>query len=198
MANKSKGYVQGSLDSVESFFQKAQASVEGLNLSIPEMNLRLPQSIRNLLLTKSSKIEESKIVNQKSRKADNKQQSGEGGDGGSNGNGGDSAAAAAAVAAAAGFTLYSNDDEDEEEEEEEDEAVEKSRNKKKKKNDYGISAQDEQLMMLTKKLIEIRSILMSIDHNETLKLPSIVVIGSQSSGKSSVLEAIVGHEFLPK
>jgi dynamin-like GTPase MGM1, mitochondrial len=29
-------------------------------------------------------------------------------------------------------------------------------------------------------------------------LPSIVVIGSQSSGKSSVLEAIVGHEFLPK
>ncbi|CAG8577586.1 8482_t:CDS:2, partial [Cetraspora pellucida] len=31
-----------------------------------------------------------------------------------------------------------------------------------------------------------------------LKLPSIVVIGSQSSGKSSVLEAIVGHEFLPK
>ncbi|KAI7907140.1 P-loop containing nucleoside triphosphate hydrolase protein [Cokeromyces recurvatus] len=58
--------------------------------------------------------------------------------------------------------------------------------------------QNEQLMMLTKKLIEIRSILMSIDHNETLKLPSIVVIGSQSSGKSSVLEAIVGHEFLPK
>jgi len=36
------------------------------------------------------------------------------------------------------------------------------------------------------------------DHNETLKLPSIVVVGSQSSGKSSVLEAIVGHEFLPK
>ena len=53
-------------------------------------------------------------------------------------------------------------------------------------------------MMLTKKLIEIRGILLSIDHNETLKLPSIVVIGSQSSGKELVLEAIVGHEFLPK
>lgn len=54
------------------------------------------------------------------------------------------------------------------------------------------------LMLLTKKLIEIRSILMSIDHDDALQLPSIVVIGSQSSGKSSVLEAIVGHEFLPK
>ncbi|VDB83809.1 unnamed protein product [Peniophora sp. CBMAI 1063] len=54
------------------------------------------------------------------------------------------------------------------------------------------------LMSLTKKLIEIRSLLLSIDQSDALKLPSIVVIGSQSSGKSSVLEAIVGHEFLPK
>lgn len=54
------------------------------------------------------------------------------------------------------------------------------------------------LMLLTKKLIEIRGILLSIDHAETLQLPSIVVVGSQSSGKSSVLESIVGHEFLPK
>lgn len=54
------------------------------------------------------------------------------------------------------------------------------------------------LMHLTRKLIEIRSMLLSIDKSDALKLPSIVVIGSQSSGKSSVLEAIVGHEFLPK
>ncbi|KZP09635.1 hypothetical protein FIBSPDRAFT_818551 [Athelia psychrophila] len=54
------------------------------------------------------------------------------------------------------------------------------------------------LMHLTKKLIEIRSMLLSIDQSDALKLPSIVVIGSQSSGKSSVLEAVVGHEFLPK
>lgn len=196
MANKSRGFVQDSLNSVESFFQKAQASVQGIDVSIPELHLRLPQSIRNLLLSKSTQVEESKAVNHKSTKSEHS--GGNNGDGGSNGGGGgDSAAAAAAVAAAAGFTLYSNGDE-EEEEESEDEAVEKSRSKRKKKNDYGISAQDEQLMMLTKKLIEIRSILMSIDHNETLKLPSIVVIGSQSSGKSSVLEAIVGHEFLPK
>lgn len=64
----------------------------------------------------------------------------------------------------------------------------------------GLSLDERQngLMHLTKKLIEIRSMLLSIDQNDALKLPSIVVIGSQSSGKSSVLEAIVGHQFLPK
>ncbi|KAK4058297.1 mitochondrial dynamin GTPase Msp1 [Microbotryomycetes sp. JL221] len=54
------------------------------------------------------------------------------------------------------------------------------------------------LMLLTRKLIEIRSILLSIGEEAGLTLPSIVVVGSQSSGKSSVLEAIVGREFLPK
>lgn len=55
------------------------------------------------------------------------------------------------------------------------------------------------LMHLTRQLIEVRNILKTIDHTgEEIALPSIVVIGSQSSGKSSVLEAVVGHEFLPK
>jgi dynamin 1-like protein len=31
-----------------------------------------------------------------------------------------------------------------------------------------------------------------------LKLPQIVVIGSQSTGKSSLLESIIGKEFLPR
>ncbi|KAG6915869.1 hypothetical protein DXG01_009477 [Tephrocybe rancida] len=62
----------------------------------------------------------------------------------------------------------------------------------------GLDPRQNGLMHLTRKLIEIRSMLLSIDQSDALKLPSIVVIGSQSSGKSSVLEAIVGHEFLPK
>uniref|UniRef100_H3ATZ3 Dynamin-1-like protein n=2 Tax=Latimeria chalumnae TaxID=7897 RepID=H3ATZ3_LATCH len=33
---------------------------------------------------------------------------------------------------------------------------------------------------------------------EVIQLPQIVVIGSQSSGKSSVLESIVGRDFLPR
>lgn len=57
---------------------------------------------------------------------------------------------------------------------------------------------DEDLMVLTKKLIEVRNLLKTVDNNANMTLPSIVVVGSQSSGKSSVLEAIVGHEFLPK
>ncbi|TGZ84764.1 hypothetical protein EX30DRAFT_300266 [Ascodesmis nigricans] len=54
------------------------------------------------------------------------------------------------------------------------------------------------MMVLTRKMIEIRNILTKVGQTAALQLPSIVVIGSQSSGKSSVLEAIVGHEFLPK
>lgn len=60
------------------------------------------------------------------------------------------------------------------------------------------AAKDDQMMVLTKKMIEIRNILSQVGQSGALTLPSIVVIGSQSSGKSSVLEAIVGHEFLPK
>lgn len=188
-------------DSIESFFAKAQAAVEGVDISIPEIRIRLPESVRNLL-TKSKTVEEPKVVNHKLSEVPKEESKGSNGSGsGNNNGGGDEAAAAAAAATAAGMAMYLNEEEEEEEEEDEEEIERKERekrNKKKKKNEYGISVQDEQLMMLTKKLIEIRSILMSIDHNETLRLPSIVVIGSQSSGKSSVLEAIVGHEFLPK
>ena len=59
-------------------------------------------------------------------------------------------------------------------------------------------ARDDQMMVLTRKMIEIRNMLQQVGQGSSLTLPSIVVIGSQSSGKSSVLEAIVGHEFLPK
>ena len=66
-------------------------------------------------------------------------------------------------------------------------------------DDDGPKTSTEELMHLTRQLIEVRNILKSVDHDSNyLTLPSIVVIGSQSSGKSSVLEAIVGHEFLPK
>jgi dynamin 1-like protein len=34
--------------------------------------------------------------------------------------------------------------------------------------------------------------------NDSLDLPQIVVVGSQSAGKSSVLENIVGRDFLPR
>lgn len=73
-----------------------------------------------------------------------------------------------------------------------------SDSRKETQDTLSLDARQNGLMHLTRKLIEIRSMLLSIDQSDALKLPSIVVIGSQSSGKSSVLEAIVGHEFLPK
>lgn len=59
-------------------------------------------------------------------------------------------------------------------------------------------------LSLTKKMHIIKELIASMrelnpEASATLDamLPSIVVIGSQSSGKSSVLEAIVGQHFLP-
>ena len=34
--------------------------------------------------------------------------------------------------------------------------------------------------------------------DSTVELPVVAVVGSQSSGKSSVLEALVGRDFLPR
>ncbi|KAH1488375.1 hypothetical protein LV164_000982 [Aspergillus fumigatus] len=104
------------------------------------------------------------------------------GSGGSSGRGSpkESRAGAGVVGVAAGSAFgYSQSDEDE---------VRHARQ----------IAEDDQMMLLTRKMIEIRNILQTVGQSGTLTLPSIVVIGSQSSGKSSVLEAIVGHEFLPK
>ena len=104
------------------------------------------------------------------------------GSGGSSGGGGSprqsGAGAAAAAVSGAAFGYQQSPEDDERSREE--------------------VARDDQMMLLTKKMIEIRSILQTVGQSEALTLPSIVVIGSQSSGKSSVLEAIVGHEFLPK
>ena len=106
-----------------------------------------------------------------------------GGNGGPNGPGGSpkkagSGTAMAGAASAAAFGLDSDSEDDTRPDEH--------------------AAKDDQMMMLTKKMIEIRGLLQTVGQSDALTLPSIVVIGSQSSGKSSVLEAIVGHEFLPK
>ena len=38
----------------------------------------------------------------------------------------------------------------------------------------------------------------AINLRGTIELPQIVVVGGQSTGKSSVLESIVGRDFLPR
>lgn len=53
----------------------------------------------------------------------------------------------------------------------------------------------EQLIPIASKL---QDVLGALGQNTTLDLPQIVVVGGQSSGKSSVLEGIVGRSFLPR
>lgn len=127
------------------------------------------------------------------------------GDNGGADNGGPGGGSGAAGTAAAAGALLSEEDESSENSDDEDVDDRYARNavdddeedddehKKKIKDNT-----DDQILNLTKQMIEIRNLLSKIDQNDSLKLPSIVVVGSQSSGKSSVLEAIVGKQFLPK
>lgn len=46
---------------------------------------------------------------------------------------------------------------------------------------------------------KLREVLSTVGERDTeLQLPLVAVVGSQSSGKSSVLEALVGRDFLPR
>ncbi|XP_047053882.1 dynamin-related protein 3B-like isoform X2 [Lolium rigidum] len=45
---------------------------------------------------------------------------------------------------------------------------------------------------------KLQDIFAQLGSNSTIDLPQVAVVGSQSSGKSSVLEALVGRDFLPR
>ncbi|GMM30117.1 dynamin-related GTPase [Martiniozyma asiatica (nom. inval.)] len=115
-----------------------------------------------------------------------------GGSGGDAGGGGEVTVATAAAA----IGLHNNDDDEDDDDltlvdDDDEEADEEEENRQRE-------FLEDQMMNLTRQMIEIRNILLNISGSTDLRLPSIVVIGSQSSGKSSVLESIVGQEFLPK
>ncbi|PKK69710.1 hypothetical protein RhiirC2_747881 [Rhizophagus irregularis] len=154
----------------------------GIKSAVGSVEIHVPEFLANIFSSKSGPSVTSSSIQMESdrprfiKKEDENNNSSD-----SSGGGTGATAAAATVGAATLFSMNEQEDED-------------VRNA----SDKSIPAQDNQFMLLTNQLIEVRNILMSIDHNEALRLPSIVVIGSQSSGKSSVLEAIVGHEFLPK
>jgi GTPase SAR1 family protein len=52
----------------------------------------------------------------------------------------------------------------------------------------------DQLIPVINKLLDV----VAVVESSPIDLPQIVVVGSQSSGKSSVLEAICGRDFLPR
>ncbi len=47
-------------------------------------------------------------------------------------------------------------------------------------------------------VIKVVDDLRDVGLQQIISLPRIVVVGSQSAGKSSVLESIVGYDFLPR
>ena len=56
-------------------------------------------------------------------------------------------------------------------------------------------AQMDKLIPLVMKLQDAFNV---ISARNSIELPQIVVVGAQSTGKSSVLESIVGRDFLPR
>ncbi|CAG8387992.1 unnamed protein product [Penicillium salamii] len=63
------------------------------------------------------------------------------------------------------------------------------------KGAYIMASLGEDLLVTVNKL---QDLVFNTIGNDSLDLPQIVVVGSQSSGKSSVLENIVGRDFLPR
>ncbi|KAF9106902.1 dynamin-like GTPase mgm1 [Mortierella sp. AM989] len=186
LSNKGTDWAMGLADEVKSLVTSVKSTMNEVHL--PELSL--PEFLTPLFRG-STLDEKSSLVDKSSTGVDAQdgprfiRKSSTGGNKNNeedpqHNDGGGGAAVAAAAAAAAAVLAKSKSEEQE------------------SPRPSGIPPHDGDFMLLTKKLIEVRNVLNSIDHNDTLKLPSIVVIGSQSSGKSSVLEAIVGHEFLPK
>jgi len=61
-----------------------------------------------------------------------------------------------------------------------------------------LNSQDNELFKKLRNLINLIDQLRDCGVNEYIKLPRICTLGTQSSGKSSVLESIVGLDFLPR
>lgn len=55
-----------------------------------------------------------------------------------------------------------------------------------------------QLDHLIPLIMKLQDAFNAINQRGTIQLPQIVVVGGQSTGKSSVLESIVGRDFLPR
>ena len=163
------GWVTSAQETATDLFDSASDNFKSVQAKLSELEFPNVETPQFLKDMFASRGEGSE---QKSSGSDGEE--GSSGSGGKSPKGGDDAALAALMAATLAAPSYSED----------------------KGQDSTI--QSNELMLLTRKLIGIRTMLLEIDQNDALKLPSIVVIGSQSSGKSSVLEAIVGHEFLPK
>ena len=65
-------------------------------------------------------------------------------------------------------------------------------------SEAGADGDDALLFSNLKNLIKTIDELRDVGLQQYIKLPRIVAVGSQSTGKSSVIEAIAGYDFLPR
>lgn len=68
----------------------------------------------------------------------------------------------------------------------------------KKENDSEDTGEGGLLWNMLRKFVNLIDELRDLGLQEHINLPRIAVLGTQSAGKSSVLESIVGLDFLPR
>lgn len=81
-------------------------------------------------------------------------------------------------------------------------------NNEESQEEVAVREPDSQWMDLTRQMLHVRQLLSQLEPSSEgasglgnrpgLSLPTLVVVGSQSSGKTSLVEALVGQQFLPK
>jgi hypothetical protein len=69
---------------------------------------------------------------------------------------------------------------------------------KKTKKTIAKARDDLEMQHLIPVVNKLQDVFAACEIEDPINLPQIVVVGSQSSGKSSVLESIVGRDFLPR
>jgi ABC-type phosphate/phosphonate transport system ATPase subunit len=66
------------------------------------------------------------------------------------------------------------------------------------KPEVGLVEGDSKFIQSFRKLVTVIDNLRDAGLNEHISLPRVAVLGSQSAGKSSLLESVVGLNFLPR
>jgi hypothetical protein len=161
-------------------FNKVQEGIEDIDIQVPEMHIRVPDLLKDLLSSASSKINQApKPVTHvfKTDKPEGEQSKEEDLEQGVH----DDSQQQQQQQQNMPNVVPVVEVEEEEEDEEENEV-------------NRLARQDQQFMLLCRKFSDIRKSLISINHKVIPAIPTIVLIGSHNADRANILETILEQE----
>jgi TATA-binding protein-associated factor Taf7 len=164
-------------------FNKVQEGIEDIDIQVPEMHIRVPDLLKDLLSSASSKINQApEPVTHvfKTDKSEGEQSKEEDLEQGAH----DDSQQQQNMPNVVPVVKVEEEAEEEEEEEEDEEENEVNR----------LARQDQQFMLLCRKFSDIRKSLISINHKVIPAIPTIVLIGSHNADRANILETILEQE----